>query len=142
MKRRVLLDSNMLISAFDHDPTNPAHVQARKELRALLADSEVSVAITPLVSFEVLRKPTRVSPTELEAKLNRFQNLKIGKPEAHRAAELFRLARDNKQYKRENLERLSFDIFHCVCAESNDLEIVSKDGDIPFIQQLITDSRQ
>ncbi|MDR3300036.1 MAG: PIN domain-containing protein [Candidatus Accumulibacter sp.] len=141
--REVLLDANMLIGAFDHDPKNPTHVQARKELRALLDDPGVLTAITPLVSFEVLRKPTRVSADELEAKLKPFHNFPISEKDACLATKLFRrFSEVEGKPECKNLERLSMDIFHCVCAELNDLEIISNDSDIPKIQQLIQESTQ
>jgi predicted nucleic acid-binding protein len=143
MKRKVLLDTNMLIGTFDHDPNNSRHVEARKDFRALLADENVDLVITPLVSYEVLRKPTRVSPADLEAKLSRIQSLPIREEEACRAAELFRLA----ESKNMNLDKRSFDLFHCVCAEVNGLEVASQDPHIKTIKDLIrdnprTDSRQ
>jgi predicted nucleic acid-binding protein len=143
MKRAVLLDTNILIGAFDHDPENYRHVEAREKLRALLADPEVTPVITPLISFEVLRKPTRVSPAELEAELERFHSFPISEKEAYLAAKLFRLFSEAEgKPKRENLERLSMDIFYCACIESNGLEPSSLDSDIPKIQQLIQEGKQ
>ncbi|MDR0378509.1 MAG: PIN domain-containing protein [Candidatus Accumulibacter sp.] len=141
MKRNVLLDANMLIGAFDHDPANAEHVRARAELRALLSDPDVTLAITPLVSFEVLRKPTRTGPAELESRLDTFRNFPVSGAEARRAAEVFRLFSTARgKPERRNLEKLSMDIFYCACLELNHLEPRSRDGDIPGILQLMREN--
>ncbi len=55
--RRVLLDANLLIAALDHEGTSieDAKVKARHILSELMSDSNVAVAITPLIRYEVLR---------------------------------------------------------------------------------------
>lgn len=138
MTRKVLLDTNMLIGALEPEPGNAEHVQAKEELARLLSDDDVKLAITPLIRYEVLRGVRRVSPDDMEAALNDFQEFEVRGAEASRAAELFRLA------KRQgiDLNRRTFDLFHCVCAEANGLEIIGRDGDIQKIKQLIQDSKQ
>jgi hypothetical protein len=134
----MLLDANMLIGAFDLEPGNPEHAQSREKLRALLSDPEVILAITPLISFEVLRKPTHILSDVLEAALKKFRSFPISAAEARRAAEVFRLfSKEEGKPERRNLEKLSMDILYCACLEFNNLEPSSRDGDIPKIQQLM-----
>lgn len=134
MSRKVLLDTNLLIGAFDGQLGNAAHESARQRLTALLADPGVKLAITPLIRYEVLRGVRDVDLVgELNAVLNDFHEFEVRGAEARRAADVFRRARATGV----NLDKRSFDIFHCVCAELNGFEIDSQDGDIPKIQQLI-----
>lgn len=137
MTRKVLLDTNMLIGALEPEPGNDAHARAKAELARLVADTDVKLAITPLIRYEVLRGVRRVSSDKMEEALNSFQEFEVRGAEARRAAELYRLAKN----KGMDLSKRSFDLFHCVCAEANGLEILAQDGDIPKIQQLIQDSK-
>lgn len=131
-----LLDANLLIGGLDPEPGNKKHEEARDRLRELLEDPEVKLAITPLVRYEVLRGARRVSLPELSAALDDFQEFEIRGRDAYRAAQLYQQAR--QQGKR--LDKHKFDVFHCVCAESNQLEILSQDGDIGTIQQLMREN--
>lgn len=137
MTRKLLLDTNMLIGAFEPEPGNAAHTKAKEKLKHLSEDTEVKLAITPLIRYEVLRGVRRISPDKMEDVLNGFQEFEVRGAEARRAAELYRLAKN----KGMDLSKRSFDLFHCVCAEANGLEILAQDGDIPKIQQLIQDSK-
>jgi predicted nucleic acid-binding protein len=138
MTHWVLLDANILIGAFDGDPASEEHVRARERLQSMMDDPEVDLAITPLIRYEVLRGVRRKSPAAVDAALNYFQSFEICTEHGVRAAEIFRLAKDAGA----GLDKRSFDLFHCVCAEINDMDVLSQDGDIPKIQQLIQDSRQ
>ncbi|GHU38432.1 hypothetical protein AGMMS50256_37720 [Betaproteobacteria bacterium] len=138
MKRQVLLDTNILIGAFDTDPENSAHIDAREKLRALLTNQDVEPVITSLILFEVLRGVQRVSATEMDARLKRLPCFPIRDDEARLAAQVFRYAKDNDR----KLDKHSFDLLHCACAEVRGFEILAKDGDIPKIQQLIRDSNK
>ncbi|MDO4699278.1 MAG: hypothetical protein Q4A69_01140 [Moraxella sp.] len=53
--RYVLLDSNILIGAFDGDLDNEKHQRAKNLFKELLKDDDVRIAITPLIRYEVLR---------------------------------------------------------------------------------------
>lgn len=44
MTRKLLLDTNMLIGAFEPEPGNAAHAKARETLRQLSADTDVKLA--------------------------------------------------------------------------------------------------
>lgn len=50
-----------------------------------------------------------------------------------RAAEVFRKARQTNV----TLDKRKFDVFHCVYAEINALEMLSKDADVEKIQKLM-----
>ena len=131
--RTVLLDTNLLIGALDTEPGNAAHTQSREHLEKLLRDPEVKLAISPLIRYEVLRGAKHVPVSRLEEILNDFHEFDVRAQDAQRAAELFREAK-TKDIK---LDKRSFDLFHCVCAELNALEFESRDGDVPKIQELM-----
>lgn len=133
MSRKVLLDTNLLIGAFDGQPGNEAHAAARQRLVALLADDRVKLAITPLIRYEVLRGARNIDPDALNSALNDIHEFEVRGADARMAADVFRRAKTSGI----DLDKRSFDIFHCVCAELNGFEIESQDGDIPKIQQLI-----
>lgn len=133
MSRAVLLDTNLLIGAFEPEEGNEQHALAKKRLRALLLDPEVKLAITPLIRYEVLRGARRVSIAKLDEKLDDFQEFDVRGADARRAAEIFRMA----QQQGIKLDNHKFDVFHCVCAQLNQLEIESADSDILRIQKLL-----
>ncbi len=138
MTRTILLDTNLLIGAFDPEDGNASHIEAKRRLMELLEAPEIKLAITPLIRYEVLRGAKNVDPTALNEQLNGFHEFEVRGEEARRAAELFRTARQQGKA----LEKHSFDVFHCVCAELNGLEIDSQDRDIARIQNLIRASNQ
>lgn len=133
MMRKVLLDTNILISAFDAEEGHPQDGLAYRRVMAWLDDPDVRLTTTPLILYEVLRGVQRVSPDELEERLAGFQVVSVHGPDGIRAAELFRFAKNEGV----SLDKRSFDLFHCVCAESNRLEFESQDGDIPKIKDLM-----
>lgn len=137
MIRKILLDTNLLIGALDGDPTNEKHQQAEELLEEYLNDPNIQLIITPLIRYEVLRGVKQEDFSELNERLNQFEEVDIRAAMAFRAAQLFAIAKnsDNQEIK---LNKRTFDLFHCVCAELNDLEINSHDGDIPKIKELIT----
>jgi predicted nucleic acid-binding protein len=139
-KKRILLDTSILIGAFDHDPQNPKHVEARRKLRAWLGDETVDLVITPLVSYETLIKPTRISGEALTAKLKGFQSLPVGEEEARVAVALRHLVKDKGILLSENRYKHSFDCFHCACAQVHGLEIDSADEDIAKIKPLMQEA--
>jgi predicted nucleic acid-binding protein len=149
MMRQVLPDANMLIGAFDGEPGNPQHDEAYRRVMAWLDDPDVELATTPLILYEVLRGVRHVLPEKLEAHLTVFQVFDIHKEEAYQAAKVYRLAKDkglfgldenNPAPEEKRWFNRSFDLFYCVCAEVNGLEIGSQDPHIQKIQQLIQGS--
>jgi predicted nucleic acid-binding protein len=144
--RKVLPDANMLIGAFDGEPGNQKHEEAYRNVMAWLDDPEVKLATTPLILYEVLRGVRRAPPEKLEARLTVFQMFDIHEEEARQAAKvyclakekgLFGLDKDNPAPEEKRWFNRSFDLFYCVCAGLNDLEIGSHDPHIRQIQQLI-----
>lgn len=133
MSRRVLLDANLLIGALDGEPDNAQHERARQRLESLLQDPDVILAISPLIRYEVMRGARRVPAEQLREILNDFHEFEVRARDAERAAQLFQQAKQQGL----TLDKRSFDLFHCVCAELNGLELLSQDGDIPKIQELI-----
>ncbi|MDA8451330.1 PIN domain-containing protein [Acidovorax sp. NCPPB 3859] len=137
MSQGFLLDTNLLIGAFDGEPGNTEHEAAAERLRQLIDDPSVQLAITPLIRYEVLRGAVRIGVDELNDVLNGFREFEIRGSDGRRAAELFREAKAQGLV----LNKRTFDLFHCVCADANRLEIASQDGDIPKIKNLIEASK-
>ncbi|GHT90114.1 hypothetical protein AGMMS49545_02570 [Betaproteobacteria bacterium] len=155
MRRRVLLDSNLLIGAFEPMPDNSAHEAAKALFRQLMGDDDVDVFITPLIRYEVLRGVRRISQADMEEKLNAIQEIPVREKEANRAAELFHLAREKGLFQSGKdekdacpvcgyfpLNKHSFDLFHCACADAHGMRVASQDDHIQKIQKLIQDSKQ
>ena len=138
--RKVLLDANLLIGAFDdEDSPNPAHQKAKETVRAWMVDADVELVITPLVRYEVLRGVRTVSMSDKEAVLNDFPELEVRAEQAREAAEIFRIYQDQRGPNGIALDKRSFDFFHCACAKTYGLEIGSQDSHIAQIQKLIQD---
>jgi predicted nucleic acid-binding protein len=144
MSRIVLLDTNTIIYAYDKKKDAESEVpesdedrvlreQASNKVKSLVNDPDVALATSPLIRYEVLRGVKHISFEEMEAVLDYFMQFEIRERDAKRAAEIFKLARD----KGQSINKRLFDVFHVVCAELNDLEFESQDGDIPKIRQLL-----
>ncbi|QHG86940.1 PIN domain-containing protein [Xanthomonas sp. NCPPB 1638] len=133
MSRLVLLDANLLIGALDGEEGNADHAASLSTFEALVADPDVKIAISPLIRYEVLRGLDEADVGAVNAILNDMKEFEVRGQEAVRAAEVFRKARQTNV----TLDKRRFDVFHCVCAEINDLEILSKDVDIAKIQELM-----
>lgn len=133
MSRLILLDANILIGALDGEAGNAAHDDALERFEALANDPAVKFAISPLIRYEVLRGMDEADVELVNAQLNDMKEFEVRGAEAVRAAEIFRRAR-REEIK---LDKRKFDVFHCVCAEINELEILSKDADIEQIQNLM-----
>ncbi|PAK91695.1 PIN domain-containing protein [Stenotrophomonas rhizophila] len=131
--RLVLLDANILIGALDGEQGNEAHDDAMAQFEALVNDPDVKLAISPLVRYEVLRGMREDDVDFVNSQLNDMKEFEVRGAEAIRAAEVFRRARQ----KDIKLDKRKFDVFHCVCAELNNLEILSRDADIESIQNLM-----
>jgi hypothetical protein len=145
MTRRILLDSDYLISAFDKSKTD---VDKRRSevVEKLLSDPNTRFLITPLLFYEALRKCE--NPEVMEEKLNRlgFKYIDVGEVHGRRAAEAFRFAIKQNQGRRpEWLDKRSFDLFHCVFEGVDKVELVSDDEHIPKLREhlkQLDDSRQ
>ena len=143
MKRRVLLDTNLLIKALDQgSSTDPEERQlAKQRLAELLTDDSVRFAITPLIRYEFLRKvgwDDYERYQTLEASLKEFQEFIIDKDVSDIATGLYRLdafesASTNSD---KNIDKRKFDTFHLAVAKCNDLELASDDSDIAKLEPL------
>ncbi|MHA8111538.1 PIN domain-containing protein [Kosakonia cowanii] len=144
MTRKILLDTNLLIAAFDKSGRTSAQMKASAiaMLAELLADDEVALFITPLIRYEVLRGVSWLNKAEfneLQANLNGFPELDITRDISELSANLFRF--DSWQAAQpgaaaRNLEKRKFDVFHFSSAHCNTLELCSNDSDIGRIRQL------
>lgn len=151
MMRRVLLDANTLIGAFDGDLENEAHEAARERFLRLMADPDAEVVITPLIRYEVLRGVQRISFDRMQAALDNFQEFNVREEEANLAADMYRIAKESGLFGLDNDKKKaderrwfnrSFDLFYYACAEINRLGIDSNDRHIQQIQQLIQGCNQ
>jgi predicted nucleic acid-binding protein len=137
MTRGVLLDTNLIIQAFDHAGTSAPETKAAAKLKMnqLLSDPDVVVAITPLIRYEVLRgvpASDAVRADALADALTQFETYEIRAIEANLAVDLWRYAVSQGQKP----DRRSFDIAHVASAKANNLEMTSADSDISKLQSL------
>lgn len=146
MTRKVLLDANLLIAAFDPGGTTSTEMKAlaHEKLSALLNDSNVAVFITPLIRYEVLRGIDWQSPhtfLAMQKVLNQIPELDITRDISELSANLFRLDKEKAAQLNEkrNVDKRRFDVFHFCSARCNNLELCSNDTDIAKIASLHTD---
>lgn len=132
VSKYVLLDANLLIGAFDHDTTNPKHIESKQIVESLLLDNNVKIAITPLIRYEVLRGVRRVPRAQMVEILNDFEEFEITDVEGNRASDIYRIALT----KHQKLDKRSFDVFHYVVAEIRNLEWKSQDNDLSKIANI------
>ncbi|WP_312952318.1 PIN domain-containing protein [Superficieibacter sp.] len=143
MTRKVLLDANLLIAAFDTNGTTSEAMKAiaSEKLAALLNDPEALIFITPLVRYEVLRGISWQNQADfltMQTTLNEFPELEITRDISELSANLFRLDKDNaiKLNEKRNVDKRRFDVFHFCSAHCNSLELCSNDTDIAKIASL------
>ena len=144
MARKVLLDANLLIAAFDNNGNTSEEIRAtaKNKLTELLSDPDVMFFITPLIRYEVLRGVNWQRNDDFESLkdiLNTFPELDITRNVSELAANLFRFERWNMLQRNDNsrnLDKRKFDIFHFCSANCNNLELCSNDTDIGKINIL------
>ncbi|WP_318365699.1 PIN domain-containing protein [Enterobacter sp.] len=146
MTRKVLLDTNLLIAAFDTNGTTSPEMKtmAINQLSALISEADAQLFITPLVRYEVLRGIAWQSVDdflEMKEVLNQFPELDVTRDVSELSANLFRFdghqALQQNALKR-NLDKRKFDVFHYCSAHCNGLEFCSNDSDISKIRTLHT----
>ncbi|QBJ31932.1 type II toxin-antitoxin system VapC family toxin [Hafnia alvei] len=147
MTRKVLLDTNLLIAAFDHNGTTSVEVRqkAKQKLEELLIDNEVAFCITPLIRYEVLRGISwgrKADFQNLQIILNEFTELDVTSNVSELAANLFRFDTEQNQGVGRNIEKRKFDVFHLASAKCNGLELASEDTDIAKLEGLYTNYLQ
>ncbi|PWQ96603.1 type II toxin-antitoxin system VapC family toxin [Leucothrix pacifica] len=143
MTRGVLLDTNLLIGAFDDtgSTSEEQRAKAKEQLTTLLSDPYVALAITPLIRYEVLRGISLQEDERFEQMkraLGGFEEFDIGRDVSELAANLFRFDRNEVTQSGENrnIEKRKFDVFHLASAECNALELASDDSDISKLKSL------
>jgi predicted nucleic acid-binding protein len=144
MAKRVLLDANLLIAAYDEDGTtsDQQRQQARKTIRALLTDDTVEeLVITPLIRYEVLRGVAWQQNRryqQVQQHLTKFTELDIKRQVSELAANLYRYDEYKAKLANEsrNLEKRKFDVFHFATAHYYGLTLASQDSDIAKLQVL------
>jgi predicted nucleic acid-binding protein len=132
-----LLDTNLLIGALDAEPGNAQHEAARARLRELLTEPDIRLAITPLIRYEVLRGVRRQPLESVKNALDRFLELEVKREDAVLAARAYAHVQALGDASKPKLDKRSFDLFHCVAAHHNKLEVASRDGDIPKIMEVL-----
>lgn len=149
MTRKVLLNANLLIAAFDTNGTTSEEMKvvASEKLSALLSDPDAVIFITPLVRYEVLRGinwQNQAAFQAMQATLNEFPELEITRDISELSANLFRLDKDIaiKLNEKRNVDKRRFDVFHFCSAHCNSLELCSNDTDIAKISGLHTAYQQ
>ena len=138
MSRKVLFDTNQLIYALDRGATSSISEAQKAEIRNLLTDPDVEVAISPLIRYEVLRGIKWAEDARyatLKAVLDHFPEREISRDVSELATNLYRLdvhedaslrATGQRQAtEKRNFEKLKFDAFHFATAKIYDLELVS-----------------
>jgi predicted nucleic acid-binding protein len=140
--RKVLLDTNMIVAAFDEEGTTSPEMKAsaKAELAGLLNDNEVVLVITPLIRYEVLRGIAWAEPEKLKAMkqiLNGFVELDIERKVSELASDLFRLDESQVENPSErNINKRNFDIFHFAVSKHHSLDLASNDRHMPQLESL------
>lgn len=144
MTRKILLDANLLIAAFDNNGNTSEKIRraANDKLSELSSDPDVAFFITPLIRYEVLRGVSWQRPDDfqsLQQILDTIPELDITRNVSELAANLFRfegwqILQQNDI--RRNIDKRKFDIFHFCSANCNNLEFCSNDTDISRIHTI------
>ena len=135
MIKKVFLDANLIISAFDTGKPD-----ARKKMHALLSNDDIALFISPLIRYEVLRGVPYGDTTKyakLQKILDGFKELNIERDISELSSNLYRYdvhTANPKQNK--NFDKRRFDTFHFATATCNKLDIESFDTDIGKIEAL------
>ena len=150
MAKRVLLDANLLIAAYDEEGTtsNKEREQARKTILNLLVDDTVEeLVITPLIRYEVLRGvgwKQDIRYQQVQRHLTKFTELDIKRQVSELAANLYRYDTHKTKLTSEprNLEKRKFDVFHFATAQYYGLMLASQDSDIAKLYKLYEEFEQ
>ena len=139
--RKVLLDANLLIGALDESgrTSEEQRDEAKEILNALLSDVEVTLVITPLIRYEVLRGiswDNQDNFNQLKRALDGLTELDVNREISELAADLFRFDRAENDAQQRNIEKRKFDVFHLASAKRHSLELASQDSDIASLDGL------
>ena len=138
--KKVLLDTNLLIAAFDSSATTSPDEKAKavETLTSLLSDADTKIVITPLIRYEVLRGIQWEDSdryNKVKEVLNDFVELDITRNVSELASNLYRFDLQSGLEGR-NLDKRKFDVFHFSTAQCNHLDFASQDTDIAKIGDL------
>lgn len=143
MSRGLLLDTNLLIKAFDtdSDTSDEARIAARQKLTDLLTDDSVAFAITPLIRYELLRHvkwDDNERYEKLQTSIQSFEEFEINNEISEIATGLYQLDAHEALLanSEKNIDKRKFDAFHLASAKQNDLELASDDSDIAKLEPL------
>lgn len=89
-QKSVLVDANILIAVIDGKDDNPNHIEAKQKFNDLIAQN-ATIAITPLIRYEVLRGVKSISIDEAQEILDDFVEFNITDKEANPSARIFSL---------------------------------------------------
>ncbi len=143
--RYILLDANILISAFEplppfdqqtrynqeqYDAMKAKRKTIRAEIRALLQDPEVALSISPLLRYEVLQGVEWLDTERhntLASQLDGLESFNLTHEVATLAADLMRINLHEGKERNEQRKphKLAFDALHFALAEHYRLEFRS-----------------
>ena len=136
-----LLDTNYFVYLTDSNAEPTKKEEVLKDFVQKLSDPNSRFMLTPLIRYEVLRGvkwEDKSKLTELEEILKQFKSLDIRDEIADLARDLYRFDSYEADLKgeRKNLEKRKFDMFHYATAQLEELDVLSKDSDLPKIADL------
>lgn len=141
MTRKILLDTNLIIAAFDSKDA-----KAIVQLAGLLNDENVAFAISPLIRYEVLRGvpfSNNENYDSLKSILNGFEEFDISRDIATLSSDLFRFSQSKREDgKSAIVDKRSFDVFHIATAKCNELELCSNDSDLGKLENLYQEHKE
>ena len=126
-QKSVLVDANILIAVIDGKDDNPNHIEAKQKFNDLIAQN-ATIAITPLIRYEVLRGVKSISIDEAQEILDDFVEFNITDKEANPSARIFHFSRSQYFSSKDTgirLDKQNFDVFHYVVAKIRNLELVN-----------------
>lgn len=136
-----MLDTNYLLYLADPDADKTKKAEVLTDFAHKLEDENSYFALTSLIRYEVLRGvkwKDENKLAQLENVLKQFKSFDITDEIADLARDLYRF--DEYASKRDNvpknLEKRKFDMFHYATAKVENLEVLSKDGDLSHIEEL------
>lgn len=136
----VLVDANILIAVIDGSDNNPNHLKARQKFYDLLAQN-ITIAITPLIRYEVLRGVQSMSIDEAKEILDDFVEFNITDKEANPSAKIFHFSQSEAFIAKNTgikLDKQKFDVFHFVVAKIRHLKLESENQkDFDKIEKVI-----
>lgn len=143
----VLLDANLLIAALDDSGTTSEQLRqtATATLEAFLENPDITLVITPLIRYEVLRGvgwQDKERYTNLKQALDGLTEIDVNRNVSELAANLFRFDRSVNLVKQKNVDKRKFDVFHLACAKCHGLDLASQDTDIAALQSLFDNYQQ